>query len=463
MFYFNTIAVAAIGAITLYVGLFHLLFYSRNLKDRVNLYFSIMCFAVFLYDLFCVLFYQTPYPERAIWYQRGQFSTIALMALTIYRFIRVISKSNNPRIDRPLQLIYIIFVILPWIPGKLLLHSSLPAVRNFIFLGYDVRYLEFAPGPLLLIEFLLVLSGIGICFYRVVRLYRKAPEKSNLILITGFGFFVMTAIGDMLNASGLAHTIYLTEFGFFSLILIMDSSLLQKFIKAFKGDRKLNQQLERRVNERVSLIKELHDQLSISNQALEIKNGVLKELAERDGLTGLLNHATFQRRLSECCNMAWRHKIPLTVVMVDVDDFKDINDKLGHPEGDRVLLRIAALFNGKLRDYDVKTKFSLTGGEAPPLHNYDTAARYGGDEFALILPFCDAAGAQAVMNRLYEELKQMANSGPEPVIRLSCGCCSTGGKGKIEPERLIEMADGALYEAKQQGKGCFSISQYLGE
>src|SRR2546429_1187714 len=104
---------------------------------------------------------------------------------------------------------------------------------------------------------------------------------------------------------------------------------------------------------------------------LKVKNERLEALATTDGLTGLKNHRHFQEALSESSSFCARGAMPLSVIMLDVDCFKQYNDTFGHPAGDDVLKAVAGILSTSAR-------------------NYDQAARYGGEEFVLLLPGADA-------------------------------------------------------------------------
>jgi diguanylate cyclase (GGDEF)-like protein len=152
----------------------------------------------------------------------------------------------------------------------------------------------------------------------------------------------------------------------------------------------------------------------------------LQQAALTDGLTGLANHRAFQEDLQREVSRAARADQPLTVAMLDVDDFKEINDSRGHAQGDQVLSQIA--------------------GVVSFLRSQDRGYRVGGDEFALIMPNTDAAGASEALHRLRTSV---ANSLGGPTISIGY---STSGQGPFRAEVMRDHADSALYEAKHRGK-----------
>lgn len=165
-------------------------------------------------------------------------------------------------------------------------------------------------------------------------------------------------------------------------------------------------------------------------------NRVLHDMATRDSLTGLYNHGFFQERLEQELNRASRTGAPLTLAMLDLDRFKQVNDTFGHQVGDDVLRLLANILRQNLRVSDV-------------------AARYGGEEIAVIFPDTDAEGATAVIERIRQLLESAAvDVGPGQKltgITLSAGVAHYPEAG---PDRhaLIRAADDALYRAKAQGR-----------
>ncbi len=155
-------------------------------------------------------------------------------------------------------------------------------------------------------------------------------------------------------------------------------------------------------------------------------------LALTDPLTGLGNHRHFHERLQRDLDTAQDGGTPLALCLVDIDDFKHVNDRYGHPVGDRVLEQVAS----RLRQ----------GGEA---------FRLGGDEFALLLPGKSKHEALAVANLVLERIGAMECEHGERTT-LSAGIAAYPEHG-LDRSELVRVADSALYWSKEQGKGCASI------
>jgi len=165
-----------------------------------------------------------------------------------------------------------------------------------------------------------------------------------------------------------------------------------------------------------------------------------------DALTELGNRSIFDERLAEEVSRAHRYRYPLSVLMIDVDDFKQFNDVYGHQGGDAVLRACAVAMRAETRDSDL-------------------LVRYGGDEFALILPMTTKTAAFAVAEKLraavgaakVENVGSLANEDRFPAISISIGVAALSGDGQSEVD-LLESADQALYEAKRFGKNQVKIA-----
>lgn len=158
--------------------------------------------------------------------------------------------------------------------------------------------------------------------------------------------------------------------------------------------------------------------------------------SEHDPLTGLLNRRGFHHSLEREMQRAKREGFHMSLAMLDLDDFKIVNDTHGHACGDQVLKGLAQSLQKNKR-------------------SYDQAARLGGEEFALLLPSAGPNKAMAIMNRLMEAfaaIRFTCDDGQTFSVTFSAGVCHVRGKMTVAPTDFIAQADDALYEAKRKGK-----------
>jgi len=190
-------------------------------------------------------------------------------------------------------------------------------------------------------------------------------------------------------------------------------------------------------------IKALQDQLRAAQSKLE-------EQSITDGLTGLKNRRLFDERLTEEFGRAQRYADPVSLIMIDLDHFKQVNDRYGHQMGDLVLREAAATIRASIRDPDI-------------------CARYGGEEFAVILPKTHVAGAMAVAERIWRELgkriyHQTITEGGRGVpadvrITASIGLAFFPAPEITSAELLVKFTDEALYQAKRSGRNTICVYQ----
>ncbi len=160
----------------------------------------------------------------------------------------------------------------------------------------------------------------------------------------------------------------------------------------------------------------------------------LKEMAALDGLTGVFNRRHYEMRLEQEVARARRNGRGLSLIMFDIDHFKDANDNFGHELGDKVLKDVAAVLRDKVRAEDM-------------------VARYGGEEFVVLLTGgATAEESLAVTEKLRKAIEDASLGGrPAGEITISGGVAYLGAD-LVEPDKLFRMADKALYQAKQQGR-----------
>lgn len=166
-------------------------------------------------------------------------------------------------------------------------------------------------------------------------------------------------------------------------------------------------------------------------QQLQEAKGKLEELAMRDGLTGLKNRRAFQERFEMEYERASRYGIPLSVVLLDVDNFKLYNDAFGHPAGDTVLRIVAEILSNVIRDTDF-------------------VARYGGEEFILLLPHTSMEAALQVAERCRLDIAHY--HWPKRSVTASLGVSTLYAGINISSEELVKAADDALYASKSAGR-----------
>jgi diguanylate cyclase (GGDEF)-like protein len=158
-------------------------------------------------------------------------------------------------------------------------------------------------------------------------------------------------------------------------------------------------------------------------------------MAMVDGMTGLKNHRTFQQAFDTMLVRASRRIDPLCLILMDIDHFKQLNDTYGHPFGDEVLKRVAAILGSAARKVDL-------------------AARYGGEEFALLLEDSDGDGGLQIAERVRKEIEQLKipnETHGDVSVTISMGLSSYPSDG-TEKDELITHADQALYLAKHNGR-----------
>jgi len=172
-------------------------------------------------------------------------------------------------------------------------------------------------------------------------------------------------------------------------------------------------------------------------QELNDTNTRLTLLASLDGLTGIANRRSFDERFASEWNRAVRHRKPIALAMIDLDNFKQYNDLYGHLAGDRCLCAVAEALARQVQRPE------------------DLIARYGGEEFALLMPHTSSEGAHRVVERIRAEIHELGiehigNSWKQ--VTVSIGYAALTPTSNDGQSRLIQLADAALYQAKSGGR-----------
>ncbi|MBC8199652.1 MAG: diguanylate cyclase [Desulfobacteraceae bacterium] len=179
----------------------------------------------------------------------------------------------------------------------------------------------------------------------------------------------------------------------------------------------------------------IHLQIRELHESLKERNRQLKEMANYNGLTGLYNHRYFQEMISKDFQRAVRYHESLSCVMLDIDHFKKFNDTYGHQTGDMVLKILGGLIKKLVRDSDL-------------------SARYGGEEFALLMYHTASKKAFLISERLRKAVEQhkFQADNLSLTVTISMGVASFPHPEIADAKTLIECADKALYQAKEEGR-----------
>ena len=219
-------------------------------------------------------------------------------------------------------------------------------------------------------------------------------------------------------------------------LLMIAAIVLLVFRMRTSALRRQAERLRARVEEQTAELQE-------TVKLLESANTRLEALSLEDDLTGISNRRYFERALADEWNRARRREHPLALVLLDLDNFKDLNDRRGHPAGDDCLRRVGAFLSETIR------------------RSGEVVARYGGEEFAILLPGVDADVAIRVAETLREGIERLAipyGNGAGRRVTASCGVAAITPGPDVSAENLVAGADRALYAAKHSGRNCVRVA-----
>lgn len=263
----------------------------------------------------------------------------------------------------------------------------------------------------------------------------RMPGRTGLELLT-----------EIKRVSPLTHVVIMTSHASLETALgALKNGAYDYLIKPF-DDLELISCAAQRALANLRLMRErdyLVAQLKERNEELERLNSMFRELAIKDGLTGLYNHRYGQQLLQQEVERCALHQRPVSVLFVDLDHFKLYNDRHGHQRGDELLKSLAAC----LRD---KTRSS------------DAVARWGGEEFVVIAPETDTAAAAVIAKKMQQAVSDLEIPGrrsqPKGFVSISIGV-ATLGKHANGASGLITQADRALYKAKDAGRNTVCVAE----
>ncbi|OQY09516.1 MAG: hypothetical protein B6I28_02850 [Fusobacteriia bacterium 4572_132] len=384
------------------IGLYHVIIYIFNLKEKESLYFGIFSIIMMIR-----IFYLEKYLEINS-FKLGTKFELKVMYLTYYLgvmffmiFVSYIYKKEfSKKVRKATIIIGVFYSLIVLIFPEEVYEFFLKSYQNFsILIGLYVVYV-------------------------IIKAIKNRRENSIMFLIG----YIMIFIG-MINEIIFLNTGYLTEGMMINkvifIFLILQSILMgMKLSKTLKKERELAFEIK-------EMNKELEIIVANRTKELEAKNKELSEKVKVDGLTNLLNHNSIYENLLIELKRAERYKLKMSVLMCDIDDFKKINDIYGHQVGDKVLRLISEELKKNVRIMDI-------------------VGRYGGEEFIIIFPETSMEKAEVASERIRKSINNIEMSEYNIKISISGGLVKNEENETVES--IVKRADKRMYEAKRKGK-----------
>lgn len=270
----------------------------------------------------------------------------------------------------------------------------------------------------------------------LVRSTLKKEEDIGLFLLSAFPL-IIGMLHDIYATLQPEYNLLISEYALFVFLIIQSLLQTRQFIQALKISDNLNEVLQEQVSEKTAELQATNEELIRLNVRLKQRHQQVKLKAEMDHLTGLFNRATFDDHANALFQTAQEHQLPLTVILIDIDHFKQVNDTYGHLIGDECLVYVASLLRG----------YQFRRG--------DVVARFGGEEFIVALNDATIEHGVKIAQWLCRELpKNSAASVNDNDIFLtaSFGVADLAITDAENLNDLLKAADDALYKAKANGR-----------
>ena len=266
--------------------------------------------------------------------------------------------------------------------------------------------------------------------------FLRGYQPARYFLVAWFIFLFSVFIAALLYFGLIQnnfYTYYSMQIGALMEITLLGYALLDRFEKLREEKNTAREQASQYLNQ---LNNELESLVSQRTRELADKNKLLSELAYQDSMTGLLNHKSIIELVTFQQKTAKRYQHPFSIIMLDIDYFKSINDSFGHPAGDQVIISVAKILQNSIRESDV-------------------CGRYGGEEFLISLSEADGEHAFELAERIRQSIMKLELSDiAKQQVTASFGIATFNPaiNQNLESPLLIKRADSALYQAKMAGR-----------
>jgi len=279
-------------------------------------------------------------------------------------------------------------------------------------------------------------------FYTLVVLIRAAVRRSDLAMIFLAGTLILiVAVGnDLFFGLRLIHTSFIAPTGLLLFLFFQAVLLSKRFSESFASVKRLSAELN-------ALNLSLEEEVGKRTRELMKANEDIRHLSIMDQLTDCYNRRYINMQLAREIAKVERYGHPLSVILMDLDHFKRVNDAHGHLAGDKVLAKIADLIKGMIRE------------------KVDWVARYGGEEFLVVLPETDLKGAETLAERLRVIIRKAKTRWEGKTIAITSSFGVTGItredlKDEVTMDSLLQTADIRLYQAKDEGRNRVRAGPY---
>ena len=413
----------ALALLLAMISLHHLLIFARRRKDVYHRNFALLCisFSVYLSNFFAssipgVLDSGMSY----LVFQKIVFTSMSLAVFAMGLFVARFLGRDEPEWFRHLYAILFALVAM--------LYLGAPDFGVFNMLRQHLGIVLVVP-----VGYILFAIADG--------LHRRKREARTILL--GFAPLFLGAIFDLVVREWMrVPGFYVSGFGAPAFIVAMLFALSLRFVNDANEIEHLKQELELEVLVRTNQLKEANLHLEKSMLEVVEANRRLEGLVVTDPLTMALNRRAFELRFEEEFLRARRNHVPLSILMVDIDHFKNVNDVHGHLCGDHCLAAVSSRLQEALK------------------RSSDVLARFGGEEFVVLLPDTDEQGAKRIAEKLRLAIEAMETRYEDKIIPLtiSVGVHACIPDMTTERSALLASADGALYEAKAKGRNRVEVA-----
>jgi diguanylate cyclase (GGDEF)-like protein len=407
----SRVALIAIGLLVVFQNI---LFYLFRPKERVLLLLAVFAFSVLLRAAVSTdyAYYLLGDPANFDVLLRLEYITIVWPAVAAVHFFSCLYPAKFS-----IQVVKLGYLIVTVVVIFTLL-VSLKQVVNYL------PYYQGVLGAFSLYTMWLVIHSMMVKSYR-----------SRLMIVSSFLLF-FGVLNDIIAALSSSYNMYISEYTLFLFLFAQTQYHSLRFVSALDVAEHLTNNLQQEVTQKTQELSIRNRELEDKAHYLKVQHDRIKELSETDHLTGLYNRQTFDGYFELKFTQAIQQTENLSLVMLDIDDFKKINDGYGHQVGDECLKAVAQY----LRQTNLRKD--------------DFVARYGGEEVVIVLANTDIKGAAEISQRICDGLSQIELNAGQGTILLtaSFGVAELTYNQANNTTQLLKRADDALYQAKAQGK-----------